>query len=334
MALLLLTGPFLVPEFRDPRNARFDLPGAALSLLAVLGLVHAAKRAVEHGVEPHGMAALVLGAAFLVLFVVRQRRVAYPLIDVSLFARPAFGSAVGGNAAVSFAAAGMGLLTFTFLQSVHGLSPLTAALWALPTFATTALGATAGGLLAPRIRPAPLMATGLAVGAAGFVLVGLVDPDTPLPLFIGAYGLISMGAGVVGTLANSLVLATAPPERAGAAAGVSETSAEFGAALSIAALGTVATGVYRSAMADVGGPAGETVSGAVATAPHLPEAEAAVLLETAFAAYTQGLNTAALTGATVLGILAVTVLVALRRLPAGTGEASEGSETEGAVDRT
>lgn len=327
MVLLLVSAPFLVPETRDPRGARFDLPGAVLSLVAVLGLVHAAKRFVEHGVEPQGGAALVLGAAFLALFVVRQRRAAHPLIDLTLFARPAFSASVGGNAAVSFAAAGMGLLTFTFLQSVHGLSPLNAALWALPTFATTALGAALGSVSAPRVRPAPLMATGLAVGAFGFAMIALVDPDTPLPLFIGAYGLISMGAGVVGTLANTLVLATAPPERAGAAAGMSETSAELGAALSVAALGTVATGIYRSAMSGVQGPAGETVTGAVTTAPHLSEAEAGDLLAAAFDAYTQGLNAAAFTGATVLAVSAVSVLVALRRIPAGV-DAPEHHESE------
>lgn len=327
MALLLVAGPLLVPETRDPQGARFDLPGAGLSLVAVLGLVYAAKRLVEHGVEVQGGVALVLGAAFGVLFVVRQRRVAHPLIDVTLFARQAFSAAVGGNAAVSFAAAGMGLLTFTFLQSVHGLSPLHAALWTLPTFATTALGAVLGSLLAPRVRPAPLMATGLAVGALGFAMVSLVDPDTPLPLFIGAYGLIGMGAGVVGTLANTLVLATAPPERAGAAAGVSETSAEFGAALSIATLGTVATGIYRSAMGGVEGPAGETVAGAVAMAPHLPKAEGNALLEAAFDAYTDGLNIAALGAAGALAALAVAVLVALRRIPAGV-EAPEHHEPE------
>ncbi|MEU3310381.1 MFS transporter [Nocardiopsis sp. NPDC006832] len=328
MALLLVSAPFLVPETRDPRGARFDLPGAVLSLMAVLGLVYAAKRFVEHGVEVQGGAALVLGSAFLVLFVMRQRRAAHPLIDVTLFARPAFSAAVGGNAAVSFAAAGMGLLTFTFLQSVHGLSPLSAALWALPTFATTALGAVLGSVVAPRVRPAPLMATGLAVGALGFAMIALVDPETPLPLFIGAYGLISMGAGVVGTLANTLVLATAPPERAGAAAGVSETSAEFGAALSIAALGTVATGIYRSEMSGTQGPAGETVTGAIAGASHLPEAEAGALLAEAFDAYTKGLNAAALTGAVVLAVLAVAVLGALRRIPAGVAGPEEQEHRE------
>ncbi|MBR8741735.1 MFS transporter [Nocardiopsis sp. MG754419] len=332
MALLLLTAPFLVPESRDPRGAGFDLPGAGASLVAVLGLVYAAKRVVEYGVEPQGMVALVLGGLFLGLFVVRQRRAAHPLIDLSLFARPAFSTAVGGNAAVSFAAAGMGLLTFTFLQSVHGLSPLFAALWAMPTFATTALGAAAGSLLAPRVRPAPLMATGLAVAAFGFVLIALVEPATPVPMFIGAYGLISLGAGMVGTLANTLILATAPPERAGAAAGVSETSAEFGGALSIAVLGTIATGIYRSRMEGVDGPAGETVTGAVAAAPDLPVEEGVALLDAAFLAYTDGLNIAALAAAAVLASLMVAALVTLRRLPSGVAapdphEADPGEDT-------
>ena len=319
MLLLLAAAPFLVPESRNPRVSGFDLPGAALSLVAVLGLVYAAKSLVEHGADLQSMSALVLGAAFLALFVVRQRRAADPLIDVSLFTRPAFTAAVSGNTVVAFAVAGMGLLTFTFLQSVHGLSPLHAALWALPTFFGTVLGAVAASTAAARVRPAVLMGGGLLAGAAGFTVVGMVGMETSLPVFIGGYTVITLGVGAVATLANTLVLATAPPERAGAAAGISETSTEFGAALGIAVLGTVSATVYRSGMAgtEAGPAAAETVTGAVATAPHLPGPEAAALLDSAFAAYTSGLNTAALTGAAVLTALAVLMLVALCRLPAG-----------------
>ncbi|MEU3212366.1 MFS transporter [Nocardiopsis alba] len=318
MALLLLAGPFLVPESRDPAGARFDLPGALLSLMAILGLVHAVKRLVQYGADPRAIGALALGLLLLTLFVRRQRRVEHPLIDLSLFARPAFGAAVTGNAVVSFAAAGMGLLTFTFLQSVHGLGPLHAALWALPTFFGTVLGATVSGALSSRVRPAPIMAAGLALGAGGFAVIALVRPDTALPIFVGGYTLITLGAGMVGALANALVLATAPPERSGAAAGISETGTELGAALGVAALGTISLTAYRNGMAGVDGPAGETVTGAVDTAPGLPAAEAERLLEGAFAAFTHGVNTAALACVALLGALSLVALVALRRLPAGT----------------
>ncbi|GHC76690.1 MFS transporter [Nocardiopsis terrae] len=332
MALLLLAAPFLLPESRNPAGAAFDLFGAATSLTAVLGLVYAAKRFVEYGADGTAALALVVGLVLLAAFVVRQRRAEHPLIDISLFTRPAFTASVAGNTVVAFAVAGLGLLAFTFLQVVHGLSPLVAALYALPTILGTVLGAALASSLADRIRPARLMGLGLLAGAAGFGLVGAGADSGILP-FLAGYTVVTLGVGVVATLANTLVLATAPPERAGAAAGVSETSTELGAALGIATLGTIAASLYRSGvergLPEAGGAALETVAGAAATAAHLPEPQARDLLDTAFAAYTSGIATAALTGAAVLTAVAVLVLVALRRLPAGTeapGTRSLGTE--------
>ncbi len=298
----------------------------------MLALVHAAKRLAEHGLDTRSVVVAVVGALLLTLFVVRQRRVAHPLVDVSLFTRPAFTAAVGGNIAVSFAAAGLGLLTFTFLQTVHGLSPLHAALWGLPTFVGTALGATLAGRVAHRVRPGATMAVGLLTGAGGFAVVGSVGVEAHLAVFIGGYTLVTFGVGVVATLANTLVLEAAPRERAGAAAGISETGAEFGAALGIAVLGTTAATVYRTTMErelpEVGGAAAETVTGALAAAPHAQDP--AALLATAFAAYTDGIGVAALTGACLLAALAFLVAVVLRRVPAGATEPLRGREPESA----
>ncbi|WP_017585269.1 MFS transporter [Nocardiopsis ganjiahuensis] len=333
MALLLLAAPFLLPEFRSPAKASFDLLGSATSLVAILSLVYAAKRLAEYGADGTAVSALVAGAAFLAVFVLRQRSARNPLIDVSLFTRPAFAASVTGNTAVAFAMAGLGLLAFTFLQVVHGLSPLTAALYALPTILGTVLGATFAGLLADRVRPAPLMGLGLAVGAVGFTIVGTVGTGGGAVPFLAGYVVVTFGIGVVATLANTLVLATAPPERAGAAAGVSETSTELGAALGIATLGTIATSAYRSGMEQnlpgAGDAALETVAGAAATADHLPGPEAAALLDTAFTAYTSGIAAAALTGAAVLAGVTVLALVALRRLPPGTETPAHGDAAAG-----
>ncbi|MBB6118868.1 MFS transporter [Nocardiopsis algeriensis] len=316
MALLVAAAPFLVPESRGSGAAGFDLPGAAASLVGVLGLVYALKRFTEHGADVWGLAALAGGVLLLALFVLRQRRAAHPLMDITLFSRPAFTAAVGGNTAVAFATAGLGLLTLTFLQTVHGLGPLQAALWSLPTMAGTVLGAVLAGTLSARVRPGLLMAAGLLVGAGGFAVVGTVEPHDPLTLIIGGYTLLTFGIGIVATLANTLVLAAAPPERAGSAAGVAETSSEFGAALGIAVLGTVAAAAYRTgvreALPQVDGAAAETVAGALSEAPRA--ADPAALLEAAFTAYTDGLTTAALTGAAVLAVVALLAAVALRGL--------------------
>ncbi|AOS64767.1 MFS transporter [Actinoalloteichus hymeniacidonis] len=310
MVLLLATVPFLIEESRDPNPGSFDLISAVLSLIAILALVFAVKHFVEYGVDAMSISALVIGALFLALFARRQNRLEHPLIDLALLRNTAFSAAAGSNAAVSFAAAGLGLLTFTFLQTVHGLGPLAAALWALPTFVGTLLGATAGALLAARIRPSVLLAIGLFVGAAGFLVVAMTQPSSPLLMFVGGYTVLTFGIGVVGTLANSLILATAPPGRAGAAAGISETGSELGAALGIATLGTVATAVYRSGMdstAAAGTPAAETVTSAVALAQ-----EGSDFRELAFIAYTDSIGAASTVGAAILIGLGIFAAIALR----------------------
>ncbi|MDA2810325.1 MFS transporter [Nocardiopsis sp. RSe5-2] len=316
MVLLLVAAPLLVPESRAPEGGAFDLPGALLSLAALLGLVFAVKHAAEYGMDAPAWLALAVGLAGGALFVLRQRRAAHPLIDLGLFGNPAFSAAVAANASVALAAAGMGFLAFTYLQVVHGLSPFQAALWALPTFLGTVVGVAVAGALVRRVPRGAVIATGLAVSALGFAAIGTVGPTSPVPLFIGAYIVVTLGVGAVGSLANDLVLGSAPRERAGAASGVAETAVELGNALGIAVLGTIAATVYRETMRDeasaaADGAAGQTVAAAAEQAAAMG-GEGTALLDTAFAAFTEGMNAAALTGAGVMAAVAVFAALALR----------------------
>ncbi|PRY01821.1 MFS transporter [Allonocardiopsis opalescens] len=314
MVLLLAAGPLLLPESRDPAGAPFDLLGAAASLVAVLAAVFAVKHTAEHGADAVGAAsagcAIVAGA----LFARRQRRVAHPLIDLSLFRTPAFSAAIGANIAVTIGTVGLGALAFTYLQSVHGLSPLESALHALPTFAGTAAGATAAGALTARLPAAAPLVGGLIAAAAGLATVAAAAPHGGVWSFIGGYTVLAFGIGAAATAANATVLATAPPERAGAASGIAETSTELGGALGIALLGTAASAAYRIAMAGPaqGGPAAESIAGAAAQAADLPEPAASALLDTAAAAYTGGVATASAAGAALIAAAAVLTAAALR----------------------
>lgn len=320
MLLLLATAPLLVPEAEKAAPTPFDLVGALSSLTAVLALVFTMKHLAGHGPDPVAAAAAAVGAAAAAVFLRRQRRAAHPLVDVDLFRVPAFSASVCANTAVALAASGLGVLAFTFLQTVHGLSPLHAALWALPTFAGTLAGVAVATTLASRLTPAVLVFGGLLVTACGFGVVAVAPPETGPWGFIGGYTVLTLGVGVTATVTNSLILTAAPPERAGTAAGISETSSELGAALGIAVLGTVAHTVYRSVMT-AHAPEGtdpaavETVSGAVAAAGPDPAGAAAELLGTALAAYTDGVTAAALTGAVLLTAVAVPVSLAVRGLP-------------------
>ncbi|MFG3704292.1 MFS transporter [Micromonospora sp. NPDC047670] len=333
MLLLLAVGPFLLRESRDPAPNRFDPFSSLLSLAAVLPVIYAVKHFAEEGPNPASLVTLLVGLAVGALFVRRQRRSDRPMIDVRLFSASSFSAAIGANTAIAFASAGMGLLAVTFLQTVLGLSPFDAALWMLPTILGSVVGVALASALAPRTRPAVLVAAGLVVAAVGFLLVSAMRVDAPVWWLIASYGLLTVGVGMTSTLATSLVLTTAPPERAGAASAISETSTEFGGALGIAVLGSISAGIYRARM-DTEVPAGlgddlahtatDTVGGALAVAGQVPAEVAGVLLDRAFAAFTEGFTVTAVIGAATLLVGALVSAVALRRVPPGAPSVDRG----------
>lgn len=324
MILLLVAAPLIISESRDPDPGPFDLLGAVLSLAAVLPIIYGVKKIAEDGAAWVSVAALVIGIVFAAAFVLRQRTAAHPMIDVHLFARPAFSGSIIANAIVVFATAGMGLLAVTFMQTVLGLAPLTAALWMLPTVGGSFVGVAIASLLARAIRPGTLVTVGLLISAAGFAVISLVTPDSSVGLLIAAYTTLTLGVGMTATIVTSLVLTTAPPERAGAASALAETSSEFGGALGIAVLGTIAGTSYRNAMATTPVPgADDTIGAAVAAAQDLPRAVAEPLLQQAFAAFTDGFALAALLGAAVLVLAAIGAGITLRGV--ASEQVAEGS---------
>ena len=110
----------------------------------------------------------------------------------------------------------------------------------------------AAPVLVRHFRPVTVIAAGFIISAAGFaVLTQLSSAHSPWTLLAGML-IFCIGVAPIGTITTDMVMAEAPPERAGAASAISETSFEFGGALGIAVLGSVLTAIYRRAMADHG----------------------------------------------------------------------------------
>jgi DHA2 family multidrug resistance protein-like MFS transporter len=329
MALLLALGPVLLPEFRDPGAGRLDLLSAAQSVAAVLAVIYGLKRIAEHGPGWVPALAILVGLAVGAAFLRRQRGLADPLIDLKLFRIPAFSAALAVNVlgfSTCFAAF---LFIAQYLQSVIGLTPLQAGLWGLPS----ALAFIAGSMLTPmivrRFRPATVIVGGMAVSAAGFVLLALVDDAaSPLAMLVTGSVVFSIGLTPVVALTTDLVLGVARPERAGAAASMSETSSEFGGALGIAVLGSIVTAVYRSEVAgalpsglttEAADAARATLGGAVAVAEGLQGPPGAALLEAARAAFAQSFELVSGVSAVIAVAIAMLAVAMLRRVPAGPG---------------
>jgi DHA2 family multidrug resistance protein-like MFS transporter len=123
MLLLLVTAPVLLPEYRDAHAGRLDLTSVALSLAAILPAVYGLKESATHGLQTVPSLAMLIGVAFGVLFVFRQRRLASPLLNLRLFANRAFTAALGSMFGMTLIGANM-LFIAQYLQLVAGLSPL------------------------------------------------------------------------------------------------------------------------------------------------------------------------------------------------------------------
>jgi MFS transporter, DHA2 family, multidrug resistance protein len=336
MTLLLVLGPVLLPEFRDPEAGRLDLVSAAMSLVTVLAVIYGLKQIAQDGIGWPPVLSIIVGFAIGVVFVRRQRTLADPLIDLRLFRVPAFSASLAAFTLSIFVVAGIFLFIAQYLQLVLGLSPLVAGLWTVPSSG----GLIAGSLLAPmivrRVRPAFVMASGLALSAVGFGMLTQVNPASGLAVLVIASVVLTLGVAPVGTLATDVIVGSAPPERAGAASGISETGAEFGGALGIAILGSIGTAVYRSQVADAvpadvppdaAEAARDTLGGAVAAADGLPDQLGTQLLDAAREAFAQGLQLSSIMSVALVLGMATLVLVLLRHIRAG-GETAETAEAD------
>jgi MFS transporter, DHA2 family, multidrug resistance protein len=336
MVLLLALGPRVLPEYRDPQAGRLDLASAAMSLVAVLAVVFGLKQVAQDGIGWQAGVATVLGLAVGVLFVRRQRALADPMIDLGLFRSTVFNAALATNFLGIFIVVGYFLFVAQYLQLVLGLSPLEAGLWSLPS----AVGFIVGSNLAPpllrRVRPAWVIGGGLGLAAVGLGVLTQVGGSTSADLAIlaGASLLISLGLAPVFTATTDLIVSSAPPERAGAASGISETGAELGGALGIAILGSIGAAVYRGQLTDTL-PAGippeaaaaarDTLGGAVGVAAQLPAELGTALLEAAQEAFVLGMQLTVTLSAVAAVAVAVMATVLLRAVPAGA-EAEPGEE--------
>jgi MFS transporter, DHA2 family, multidrug resistance protein len=340
MALLLAVGPRLLPEFRDPEAGRLDLISAAESLVAVLAVIYGLKEIAQHGVGSTAVLAIAAGLVVGTAFVRRQATLADPLIDLRLFRVPAFSGALGANTLGFFVNFGIAVFIAQYLQLVLGLSPLEAGLWTVPWAGGFIVGSMLTPLVASRSSPASTMVGGLVLAAVGFSLLAQVNDDSLAVLVTGSV-VLALGLAPVFTLAADLMVSAAPSERAGAAAGISETSSELGGALGIAVLGVIGTAVYRGEVADAL-PAGiapdaaeaarDTLGGAVSAGDELPGPTASELLDAAGDAFTQALQLAASISAAVLIAAAILAWTLLRRTGTEPGaEARRGPEPEAPV---
>lgn len=328
MALVIIAAPLLVPEYRAPGTGAPDLPSVALSMATLLPLVYGIKEFSKEGLTVTAALTALAGVAFGTWFVRRQLRLDTPLLDVRLFANRMFSGALGVFLFSAIALGGMYLLFTQYLQLVAGLSPLATGLWILPAALALVAVSTVSPIIARRIRPAYVIAAGAALSVAGYVVLTQVTSVAGLPLLITGFYLLYPGIAPTMALTTNLVIGSAPREKAGAAAAVNATASDLGVALGIALMGSIGTAIYR---AGVPAEATDTLSGALTAAADLPPAAADALVTVARAAFTDGLNVAAIVAAALAAAAAVLAVTLLRRTPVADEAAVEPEQAEVAL---
>ncbi|MFE6363447.1 MFS transporter [Streptomyces sp. NPDC057806] len=314
MAVLVLVGIRMLPESRNPDPGPWDLASVLLSLVGMVGVVYAVKEAAAHGPAWDSLAVGLLGAAALYGFVRRQLTLPAPLLDMRLFRNRGFSGAVLADLLTILGLSGLVFFLSQYLQLVQGRGPFEAGLAELPA----AVGAVAAGLIAGRTARRwsvrAVVSGGLAAVGLALAALTVLDQSTGYPLLGAALLVVGIGAGFSFTVTADVILSSVPKEQAGAASAVSETAYELGAALGIAVLGSIVTGVYR----DFAGPAGtpdaahESLGGAVEAAAGMPAESAQSMLDAARQSFVDGLALAAGAGATVLLLASVAAWFMLR----------------------
>ncbi|MGK5547037.1 MFS transporter [Streptomyces sp. URMC 127] len=340
--LLVVLGPVLLPEYRSPEPGGLDLPSVVVLLASTLSVVYGLKKIAVDGFAGVPLAALVAGLVLGLLFVLRQRKLSAPLLDLRLFGDRAFSTSLGTLTLVVFAMSGTNFFVGQYLQMVVGLSPFKAGLVVVPGAVANIVSTMLTPVLARRIPPVRLMAGGLVLAAAGLTVLTQAEPDSGFGLVVAGAVVMSLGFGPTLSLGNDVIIGSAPADKAGAASAISETGTDMGTALGIAVMGSIGTAVYRGDIKD-GIPAGvptdaasaaqDTVGAAMAAAAELPSRLGGALADAAGSAFTHALRTAATISSCLVLLLSVAAAVILRKVrTGGEGEDGEPSGGEGEGD--
>ncbi|MBB5870058.1 DHA2 family multidrug resistance protein-like MFS transporter [Allocatelliglobosispora scoriae] len=312
VGLLLATGPRLLPEVRGAGQDRLDPASVVLSLATILPAVWGLKELARAGWRPGPVVALMLGAAFALTFVRRQRRLRFPLLDLRLLASPLVSGALLIGLLVAGVQSGTSLLAVQHLQLVEGLSPARAGLWLLPPAIALVIGMNLTPLLARRVHPARILAGGAVIALIGQLVLTRVPATGSTGVVVCGLCVAYLGVSPVGPLVNGLVLANVPPGRSASAASLPSTGGELGVALGIAAMGSIAMLVYRRELhvppGVSAGPVQEGLVAAGSVAGGLPGPAALELLTAAREAFTASLTVVSAVNALICAAIAVLAL--------------------------
>ena len=289
----MIGAPILLREVRSTVGGSIDLASLVLSFAGILLFTYSLKHAAAYGFTPTQILAGAAGIMALALFVLRQARLEYPLLDLGLFRDRIFSTAIltGLLSLVVWSAAGY--LSGVYLQSVLGIDVFAAALLTLPGAIVLTATCVGTARIVERIgRKTALVATHLLISAGAFLLL-FTTTEAGIAVFVASTMVAGVGYGLSFSLVADIAVSAVPASRAGAAGSIAETSNELGNALGISLLGSLATLNFRLFGPGVAGTLDETLDQPGLAYQSLIQAQEAFLTGMHVAIGTGGLLTLA-----------------------------------------
>ncbi|MFB4296028.1 MFS transporter [Actinomadura sp. NTSP31] len=270
---------FLLPETKDPSAPRVDGIGALLSMGAVVALVYGVIEAPAQGwSDPVVRVSFTAAAVLLAAFVLWERRVAEPMLDLRLFRDARFVWALATAVAANLIMSGIMFALPQYLQAVQGSGVFDTGVRLIPMMFGLLAGAAATDRIAPRTGHKPVLVTGLLVLAAGLGWGALTGTGDTYSTALGWLLVVGVGCGLTLIPAMDAVLAALPEEQAGRGSGLVQTFRQTASTLGVAGLGSLLSAVYRDRVATGGLPADaadtarDSIGGAVSVVADLKEA--------------------------------------------------------------
>jgi EmrB/QacA subfamily drug resistance transporter len=318
-AIAVVAGSRLIPESRDPVARRLDWMGAALSGAGLVALVWAVIEAPSRGwTSAPVLSAGALAAVALIAFVMWQRHVEEPLLDVRLFRDARFTAASATIMVLFFALFGFLFLSTQYLQLILGYGPSAAGVRVLPYAGAMIASALVSSQLVARSGTKAVVTVGMALFASGLAIAATVTTDTGYGRLAIALAFMGMGMGLAGAPATESIMSSLPPARANIGSAVNDTTRELGGALGVAIVGSIMSSLYATRLTDTLGDdvpaaARESVGAAVQAGGDLhPD-----VADAAREAFVYAMSRASLTVAV---IAALGTVIAWRCLPARSAD--------------
>jgi EmrB/QacA subfamily drug resistance transporter len=301
-------------ESRDPGATRTDVGGLLSFSLALFLIVQALLRGNDAGwSSAQIVGSLVLGVLLLVAFVVIEVRQERPMLDVSLFKRPAFLGVQAGTFAIGAGMFALFPFLSIYLQDILGYSPLGAGLRFLPITVFVFFVPIATRKLAARVPMWALLSGSLAIVALGAILMADISPDSSWLALLPGFIVAGLGIGLANPTIAAAALRVVDPARTGMASGISNTCRLGGLAMGVAVFGAVLQVRVEHHLTGAGYP-GKELASAVSSSGLRAAGGNDALANASTAAFVSGLRLVFVIGFAVvlLGSIAAAVLVRRR----------------------